>query len=158
MICHAFMKICAFFCAGAIIYKTGKNYIFELNGFGRKMPKVFIAFTVSGLALMGVPGLCGFIGKWNLAEAAVASEEPLAWIGVPALLISAILTAIYMLSVSVRAFFPGRNFDYQTISNVKDPNWLMTLPLAVFVIVMLVLGLHSQPLLGIFEAVASAVG
>lgn len=157
MVCHAFMKICAFFCAGAIIYKTGKNYLFELNGFGRKMPKVFIAFTVSGLALMGVPGLCGFIGKWNLAEAAVASDEPLAWVGVAALLVSAILTAIYMMSVSVRAFFPGRDFDYSTISNVKDPNWLMILPLTVFVIVMLLIGLHSQMLLEIFEAVASAM-
>ena len=78
MIFHAVMKICAFFCAGAVIYKTGRNYIHELNGFGRKMPKVFLIFTVSGLALMGVPGLCGFISKWNLAKAAIESENPLA--------------------------------------------------------------------------------
>ena len=78
MVFHAVMKISSFFCAGAVIYKTGREYIHQLNGFGRKMPKVFIVFTISGLALMGVPGLCGFISKWQLAKAAVETHSPLA--------------------------------------------------------------------------------
>lgn len=157
MIFHAVMKICSFFCAGAIMYKTGRSYVHELDGFGRKMPKVFIIFTISGLALMGVPGLCGFVSKWNLAEAAVASENPLAYVGVAALLISAILTAIYMLTISVRAFFPGRGFDVSTISDVEDPNWMMILPLTVFVIAMFCLGLHSEPIIRALETIAAAV-
>lgn len=157
MVAHAVMKICAFFCAGAVIYKTGRNYIHELDGFGRKMPKVFLTFTVSGLALMGVPGLCGFIGKWNLAKAAVESETVLGYIGVAALLVSAILTAVYMMSVSVRAFFPGKDFDYNTIADVKDPNWMMLLPLGLFVAAMFLLGLHPQPVLHALEAVVSVM-
>ena len=147
MLFHSFMKICSFFCAGAVIYKTGRNYVHELNGFGRKMPKVFAAFTVSALALTGVPGLCGFVSKWNLCKAAVASGDPLAYAGVAALMISALLTAIYMLTIVVRAFFPGREFDDETISDVQDPNWLMILPLAVFVVVMFCFGLHSGPVI-----------
>lgn len=157
MIFHAVMKICSFFCAGAVIYKTGRNYIHELRGFGRKMPKVFICFTVSGLALMGVPGLCGFISKWNLAKAAVESENPLAYVGIAALLVSAILTALYMLTISVRAFFPGKDFDYSTITDVEDPNWMMILPLVLFVIAMVVFGLHSEPIVAALESVAAAL-
>lgn len=157
MIFHAVMKICSFFCAGAVIYKTGRNYIHELRGFGRKMPKVFICFTVSGLALMGVPGLCGFISKWNLAKAAVESENPLAYVGIAALLVSAILTALYMLTISVRAFFPGKDFDYSTIADVEDPNWMMILPLVLFVIAMVVFGLHSEPIVAALESVAAAL-
>lgn len=157
MIFHAVMKICSFFCAGAVMYKTGRNYIHELDGFGRKMPKVFVIFTIAGMALMGVPGLCGFISKWNLAKAAVASENPLAYAGIAALLISALLTAIYMLTISIRAFFPGRDFDYSTISDVEDPNWMMILPLVIFVIAMFCLGLHSGPVIRALESVASAI-
>lgn len=157
MVFHAVMKICSFFCAGAVIYKTGRNYIHELNGFGRKMPKVFVIFTISGLALMGVPGLCGFVSKWNLAKAAVASENPLGYLGVAALLVSALLTAIYMLTISVRAFFPGRDFDYSTISDVEDPNWMMILPLVIFVIAMFVFGLHSEPVISALESIAAAM-
>jgi len=154
MLFHSFMKICSFFCAGAVIYKTGRNYVHELDGFGRKMPKVFVIFTVSAFALMGVPGLCGFVSKWNLCRAAVASEDPLAYAGAAALMISALLTALYMLTIVVRAFFPGKDFDYETISDVRDPNWLMILPLAIFVIVMFCFGLHSGPVIRLLQEIA----
>lgn len=157
MICHAVMKICSFFCAGAIMYKTDRSYVYELDGFGRKMPKTFAIFTVSALALMGVPGLCGFVSKFNLAKAAVESGNILAYVGIGALLVSAILTAIYMLTIVVRAFFPKRDFDYASISDVEDPNWIMILPLSLFVVGMVVLGLHPQPLIDIFTAIAGGL-
>ena len=56
------------------------------------MPKTFGIFTVSSLALMGVPGLCGFISKFNLAKAAVESQNILGYVGIGALLVSAVLT------------------------------------------------------------------
>lgn len=137
------------------MYKTGRNYVHELDGFGRKMPRVFVIFTVSALALMGVPGLCGFVSKWNLAKAAVNSENTLAYVGVAALLVSALLTAIYMLTIAVRAFFPGKDFDYETIRDVEDPNWMMLAPLFVFVIVIFIFGLHSGPVIELLEEIAA---
>lgn len=155
MVCHAVMKICSFFCAGAVIYKTERNYVFELDGLGKKMPKIFGIFTVSAFALMGVPGLAGFASKFQLAKAAVESGNVLAYIGVGGLLISAILTAIYMLSITMRAFFPKAGFDYSTLKGIEDPNWLMLLPLFLFIIGMFVLGLHSQPLVDLFTRIAN---
>jgi len=157
MIFHAAMKICLFFCAGAVIYKTGRNYVYELDGFGRKMPCVFTCFTLSGLALMGLPGMCGFISKWNLAQAAVESGTVLSYVGIVALLISALLTALYIMPVSVRAFFPGKGFDYEKISDVEDPNWMICVPLVLLVIVIFYFGLHSQPIIDAFAAVASGM-
>ncbi len=154
LVAHAFMKITSFFCAGAIMYKTGRNYVYELDGFGRKMPKTFAIFTVSAFALMGVPGLAGFISKYNLAIAAIYSDNVLAYIGVGALLCSAILTAIYMCTIIIRAFFPRDDFDYETIKDVEDPNYIMILPLTIFVIVIFILGLHPQPLLDMFVKIA----
>lgn len=154
MLFHSFIKICAFFCAGAVMHKSGRSYIYELDGFGRRMPKVFISLTVASLALMGVPGLCGFVSKWVLAKAAVDSENTLAYVGVAALLVSALLTAIYMLNIVVRAFYPGKDFDYGTIKNVKDPGWMMLVPLVFFVILMFMLGLHPAPVMDFLENIA----
>ncbi len=151
MISHAFMKICAFFCAGAIMHKTGRHFIHQLDGMGRRMPLTFIALTFSGLGLMGVPGLCGFISKWDIVKAATETTQPLAWTGVAALLISALLTAIYMLTISVRAFFPGRDFDYSKVNDCQDPSWMMILPFAVFIIFMITVGLFPQPLLNLIN-------
>lgn len=154
MVFHAFMKICSFFCAGAIMHQSERHYIHQLDGFARKMPKVFAIFTVSAFALMGVPGLCGFISKWNLAMAAVGSGNILSYFGVAALLLSALLTAIYMLGIVVRAYFPAADFDYETIADVKDPNWKMLLPLFVFAVAIVGFGLCSEPFTELFLAVA----
>lgn len=158
LVFHAVMKICSFFCAGAVMYKTGRSYVHELDGFGRRMPWVFGIFTVSSLGLMGVPGLAGFISKWNLAQAAVASDNPLAFAGIGALLISALLTAIYMLTIVIRAFFPSKGFDYDSIKDVEDPNWYMLLALCVFAVFIVIFGLCSAPLVDFFRTIAREMG
>lgn len=91
----------------------------------------------------------------NLARAAIASENALAYIGVAALLISALLTAIYMLTVSVRAFFPGRDFDYSTIKDVEDPNWMMLLPLTIFAAAIIIFGLYSTPIVSALKSISA---
>ena len=154
LVFHAIMKISSFFCAGAIMHQTDRHYVHELDGLGYKMPCIFGIFTLSSLALMGVPGLAGFISKWNLASAAAESGNPLAYGGVACLLVSALLTAIYMLSIVVRAFFPGKDFDYGTVDGIKDPNWKMLVPLFVFSAFIILFGVYSQPIVNFFIDVA----
>lgn len=157
LLCHAFMKICSFLCAGSIMHQTEKKYIYELDGMGRKMPIVFGCFTVAAFALMGVPGLAGFISKWNLCQAAVESENVMAYFGIGCLLVSALLTAIYMLTIVIRAFFPGKDFDYSKIEGIKDPTWKMCLPLMFFVVMIVVLGLFSPNIIKFLWDVAEGV-
>ena len=150
---HAFMKICSFFCAGAVMHQTEKTYIHELNGLGKKMPIIFSIFTLSSLALMGVPLFAGFISKFNLATAAIDSGNPLAVVGVGALLISALLTAIYMLSIVFRAFVLKNESEDKDVK-YKDPNLLMLIPLFIFAVVIIILGLYSKPFVEFFRQVA----
>ena len=154
LVFHAVIKISSFFCAGAVIHQTGRNYVHELDGLGYKMPRVFGIFTVSALALMGVPGLAGFISKWNLARAAVNSGNTVACFGVACLLVSALLTAIYMMTIVVRAFFPNRDFDPDTLQGIQDPNWKMILPLFVFTFFIILFGVYSQPIVDFFHGIA----
>ena len=151
---HGFMKMCAFLCAGAFMHQTGKKYVYEMDGMGRKMKIVFGCFTVSALGLMGVPGFCGFISKWNLTAAAVESGNVLSYFGIVCLLASALLTAIYMLGVVARAFFPGRDVAGET-SDAGDPNWLMSVPLLICGACVILLGLFSEPLISFFRDVAA---
>ena len=168
MVCHALMKICSFLCAGAVICKTEKQYIHELDGMGRKMPLTFVAFAISGMALMGVPGLCGFVSKWNLAKAAVINPNNLTEFGIAAILISALLTAIYMMSIVVRAFFPGRFFNHNKMEfepgfgpespdGTCDPSYRMLIPIYAAVVVMFLIGLHPAFLNELIDAVVGSV-
>ena len=152
---HGFMKITSFLCAGAFMHQTGKKYVYEMDGLGKTMKIVFGTFTVSALGLMGVPGFAGFISKWNLTQAAVESGNVLACVGVACLMVSALLTAIYMLGVVSRAYFPSRR-DTQPEA-VSDPSWQMCLPLLVCAAATVLLGCCSQPLIDFFRAIARGV-
>ena len=128
------------------------------------MPIVFGCFTVSALGLMGVPGLAGFVSKWNLTKAAVESGNPLSYVGIGCLLVSALLTAIYMLSVVVRAFFPNTTAVADEDANksciegeITDPSWQMCLPLLLCAVTVIILGLYSRPLVQFFYDIATGL-
>jgi len=154
---HGFMKMCSFLCAGAFMHQTGKSYIYEMDGVGKRMPIVFGCFTISALGLMGVPGMAGFISKWNLTAAAVESGIPLAYGGIACLLISALLTAIYMMNIVIRAFFPKKEFDTKRIEAVTDPGWKMCLPLLFCAVGTVALGLFSGPAVEFFTKVSMGI-
>jgi multicomponent Na+:H+ antiporter subunit D len=105
---HSFMKTALFLCAGAVIVKTGQTQVSDMRGVGKRMPVTLWCFTLAGVGLIGIPPFSGFISKWALAKGALAADIGVfAWLGLVVLLVSALLTAGYLLPVSIAAFFPG---------------------------------------------------
>ncbi|MBS6196539.1 MAG: proton-conducting membrane transporter [Clostridiales bacterium] len=168
MVFHGVMKISSFFCAGAVMHQTGKTHIYQLDGLGRKMPVTFACLTAASLSLVGIPLFAGFISKWNIAKAgfscAAASEgvgAVLPAAAVAVLLYSALMTAVYMLSVLVRAYFPKVSEEREILEETKkarDPNWMMLLPLVVFTVIILFFGVYSQPLMTFLAGIGGEVG
>lgn len=108
MVFHAQLKCGLFLCAGAVIYRTGEKRASQLGGVGRAMPVTMWCFTLCSLGLIGIPPFSGFASKWYLCLGAMESGmEVFSWLGPVVLLISALLTAGYLLPVSIRAFLPG---------------------------------------------------
>lgn len=115
---HAFIKSTLFLTAGAIIFKTGKKNVDELRGIGKEMPVTVWCYTFVSLALIGIPPTSGFISKWYLAAGSLDSGLPVfSWLGPVILLVSALLTAGYLLPLTMKGFFPGD--DYRSPQNCK---------------------------------------
>ncbi len=108
---HALAKSALFLCAGSIIFATGKTRVDELRGIGRRMPVTMWCFTIASLSLIGIPPMGGFAAKWYLALGALEGGTALGLTGVIVLMVSALLTAFYLLSIVSAAFFPGRDFE-----------------------------------------------
>lgn len=109
MVFHSVMKIILFFCTGAVMVQTGRTQVRGVHGLGREMPLTFGMYMFSGIALVGVPPLAGFVGKNYLVLAAFSDGNPLSIIGTAALLVSSVLTAIYIFTVAFPAFFMSRD-------------------------------------------------
>ncbi len=126
---HAIIKSALFMSAGAVIYKCGVERVDEMRGIGKKMPKIMWSFTLCSLALIGIPPASGFISKWYLATGSLATGIPVvSWLGPVVLLISALLTAGYLLPIAIDGFFPGPDFDYKNLEK-KDPTRQMLVPI-----------------------------
>ncbi len=157
MIMHGVTKITLFYCAGAILVRTGKEYIQDVRGFGKLMPVTCAAFVVAGMSLAGTPPLSGFVSKFNLLTAA-AEAGPLGMIAIAALIISAILTAIYLFTVIGPMYFRPLNADMTHLNDFnRDPNWMMLVPFALLIALVIGLGLWGGPLVSFLKDVAAGV-
>ncbi|MBQ5421714.1 MAG: proton-conducting membrane transporter [Clostridium sp.] len=141
---HASSKGCLFLCAGVLIYKLGKRRVEELKGVGKLMPVTMLCFTVASLSLVGIPPMGGFLSKWVIAQASLHNGLGLYAVLPPViLLISALLTAGYLLTVVVDAFFPGGGFETEEKAGSAEPSPLMTVPMICLCVVALAVGIFG---------------
>ncbi len=153
MVVHGVVKITLFFCAGAVLYKTGLEYIHDMRGLGKRMPVTFSCFVLASAALVGIPPLPGFLSKWNLATAALGGKHPLAYAGIAVLLISAVLTAIYLFLVVFKVCFPSKT-GVQPETKRCEANGYMTVPVVLLCIMVVLLGVFARPLTEVFASIA----
>ncbi|MBR2717808.1 MAG: proton-conducting membrane transporter [Clostridia bacterium] len=151
---HGVMKITLFYCAGAILVRTEQEYVQDLRGFAKVMPFTCGVMLVSSVAMVGIPPLCGFVSKWNLLTAAAETGLAMGTVGVAALIISAVLTAIYLFTVALPMYFRPLN-EGVTFTENRDPSWMMKLPLAILTLLVIGLGLFSQPIVTFLRQIAS---
>ena len=147
VIAHGFIKAALFLCAGAIIYRTGKTRVEELKGIGKEMPLLMWCYTIVSLGLIGIPPTGGFISKWYLAMGSLETGIPgFSWIGPVVLLVSALLTAGYLLPITIQGFFPGADYDYKALKK-KEPSALMTVPVLILTVLTVFMGLFPGQLI-----------
>lgn len=144
LVFHALMKITLFYCSGAILVKTGREYVQDMRGLSRAMPFTCAAFTLASLSLIGVPPLPGFASKWNLATAALESGLIAGYVGVGALIVSAVLTAVYLMGVVVPMY--ARPLEGMDASARCEAGLPMKLTLSALCLAILAAGFCASPL------------
>ena len=155
---HAVMKSGLFLTAGVFLYKFGYTRVDQLKGLGKKMPAAMWCYTIFSLGLIGIPPTVGFVSKWYLAEGALSlggmfgtspagsSVLPsqdigiFSWLGPVVLLVSAFLTAGYLLPITMRGFFPGEEAEGLDLKH-EEPSPCMLFPLVFLAVLTLLLGI-----------------
>lgn len=121
VVCHAVIKCGLFLTAGLIIVHTGKKRVAETAGLGHKMPITFWCFIILSLGLIGIPPTAGVVSKWYLCIGALDSNlQVFSWFGPVVLLISALLTAGYLLPIGIKAFLVKSEDDTGKISYTQE--------------------------------------
>lgn len=157
VVCHSVIKDALFFTAGAVICKTGKKDVRELRGIGKEMPVAMWCFTIVSLGLIGIPPLGGFISKWYLALGSLESGiSVISWLGPVILLASALLTAGYLFSITIKAFFPGNDYDYKKLKKHEPGGWI-NVPLVVLAAITVIVGVFPTPFIEFITTITTEI-
>ena len=130
----------------------GSRSFFALTGSGYRNKAAGVGFLVASLSMVGIPVFSGFVSKLLFAEAAVLVPN---WKLLPPLVVlavSTVLNAIYFLKTVVRIYTPANKIEvaekgYFSLHFREQKVYCATIFL--FIIVNLVLGMASQPIIAL---------
>lgn len=151
---HAFMKGLAFLCAGVIIHELGTRYLDEMDGIGLSMKVTGFAFTLSLLALAGVPPLSGFMSEWMVFSGGILTYGIIGWWGIAIAviaLLNALLSLGYYLPIIKTLYLPT---DHKKIAKAHDASPVMIIAIGILASLTIILGIWPE--LGL-QAVKPAV-
>lgn len=146
---HAATKSLLFIAAiGLTDVSGGSRKLVDLTGAAYRNKWAGAAFTVGSLSMVGVPLFSGFISKLLFSQAAVQNGTKM----LPALIalgVSTILNAIYFMKTVIRIYTPVESGKYESISFNKMKLYCLTL--VCFVVLNVILGVSSQPIVDLIE-------
>lgn len=153
LVFHAFAKNGLFLAAGCIMFYVHRSKVDQLRGIGKLLPTTMGVFTICSFSLIGIPPTGGFVSKWFLAQGGLEFGL-LGVVGVAVLMVSALLTAGYLLPIITTAFFPGDDFDYDKLNEYAfHSSWHMRVPMLILAVAVLILGVFPGALDWLIEPV-----
>ena len=137
---HGFGKAILFLVAGVLISQTGTRSIKKMGGLADKMPWTAVMAVIGFLTIGGVPPTMGFMSKFfifaGVFNNGLATPE-LVWAGIVGIVMT-ILTIGYAFW-TIRRVFYGPLPEH--LKNVKEAPLTMLLPIVVFAVLVIVLGI-----------------
>jgi NADH-quinone oxidoreductase subunit M len=141
MVSHGIMTALLFTIVNLVYHKSHVRNMMQMGGFAQVMPGLAVAFTIAGLASLGLPGLSGFVAEFLVFLGAWRSDHP--WWLFPAVF-GAFITAIYVLR-AVRIIFLGP-LD-PAFKNLEDAEGTERITLVALGALLVILGVYPRLLL-----------
>lgn len=142
---HGLGKAILFMMAGSIILQTGTRSMAKLGGLAGKMPYTAVLAMIGALTIIGIPPTSGFMGEWILfngvLQTATTNMDPLRTIMFALGILATVLSSAYILWMFKRIFF-GK--IPEELAHVKDSNRYITVTMAVFAAMTLIIGVYPD--------------
>ncbi|MBI5788455.1 MAG: hypothetical protein HZA78_06345 [Candidatus Schekmanbacteria bacterium] len=138
---HAVMKSALFLSAGALLYKTDKRTLKELEGVGKQMPYSAGALALTGIAIVGIPPACGFVSEWYICMGAIQAGRMGFAICV---LGGSFLSTIYYLRIINALYFKPVNGGKDTRVAINEAPLGMLVPIWILTFASLWLGIFNR--------------
>jgi len=152
---HGFIAALLFFLIFSLTERTGTTRIDELGGMAKAMPVLSGLLLAAGLALLGLPGMSGFISEFLAFLGLFKSEPALAAVGALGL----ILAAAYTLRAVLRTTFGPLSGHWEKLTDVRPAE---SAPMLVLLGLIILIGVYpavlGEPMQTTLHAIVARMG
>lgn len=131
---HGLISALCFFLVGALYERTRTTELVALGGLAKSMPVFSGILMVASLALLGLPGLSGFVSEFFSLLGLFQLHPIYAAIGTLGLILAAVYTLRALLAISFGA--EKKSF--------LDVSWKEWLPMSILVLVIVSIGIYPD--------------
>ena len=129
---HAFFKACLFLGSGSVIHALGgEQDMRKMGGLKAHLPKTYLTYLISTLAIAGVPLTAGFFSKDMILWKTLSHGATGLWI---AGVVTAGLTAFYMFRQLFMVFHGESRVDSHAQAHLHESPAVMTVPLMILAV------------------------
>ncbi len=151
MISHGIISAALFLCVGVLYDRTSSRMIKSFGGVVNYLPNFSLIFIIFVLGALGLPGTTGFVGEFLVLLGAFKINYLVAILASTGV----VLCAAYMLWMAKRVVFGKTKND--TISTLKDINYLEGSILIILCLVSLIFGFYPEPLLNTMDVSVNGI-
>ena len=149
MVSHGLITGLLFALVGLVYEKAHERSLDRLGGLARQMPFLTVAFTLAGLAALGLPGTSGFAAEFlvflgSFTSGAFSLLRPLTILAA----VGIVLTAGYILLLLRRVFYDPPLEKY---AHAVDASPLEMACVAIFAVMIMLLGLYPAIITDIIQ-------
>jgi NADH-quinone oxidoreductase subunit M len=134
-ISHGLISALMFLMVGSIYERTGTTMMEELGGLAKAIPFMSGVLLTAGLALLGLPGLSGFVSEFLAFVGLFGSMPILTTLGA----LGIILTAAYVLRAVLRTTYGELPDKYKDLPDARP---IEALPMIVLLSLIILLGVY----------------
>lgn len=138
---HAMFKALLFLSAGAVIMAMHHEQdMRKMGGLRKYLPITYVMFLIGALSLSAIPPFAGFYSKDAIIDAVQHTTLPGAQYAYVLLVMGAFVTALYIFRAFFLTFHTDEKMDQATGHQIKEPGWVVRLPLILLAIPSVALG------------------
>lgn len=146
ILAHSLTKPLLFLAASRLEAVSGESKKFsDLTGAGHRNRMAGFAFTVGALSMIGIPGFMGFISKLLFAISSMVVPNKIL-LTMAALAISTLLNTLYFFRTVMRIYTPAPQSPFAEQRVMLNHQLGFAIAAFAFIIINVVCGLQSQPI------------
>lgn len=155
LINHAFAKTLLFLTSGGIVHHAGTRDMHKMGGMVNSSPFMATAFLIGGMSIAGLPPTGGFISKFVLFDAGIVEGH---YTEIAIALMFAIFSLFYMFRAWLLMFWgEKRDVNAHGEYSKHSTSPMMYVPIAILALIVVVIGVYSEPLLSLAQAAAAQI-